>query len=236
VGAAQLTAGVCAVQAVMLGGASPLSRSTWSRRTRDAQGRPREGGAEGRVQRRGGARDTHRRRGVGRAGRVGPRPHSPPSPGGRAVDLRRLGPDRRPASPGRPLRGPGPWRATATGGVRRTPERSPGRWPQRAASRRRGRDGLPGRTGPQVGRGRQGPRPGGRCRGEPHADAWAGARMLTRPNCRLRAPHVRGCGRGEVVRPPPLPIDMTANVKSRQQPFLGLHDVFSFVHRQSRSQ
>jgi hypothetical protein len=38
--------GVCAVHAVMLGGASPLSRCAWSRRTRAAQGRPREGASE----------------------------------------------------------------------------------------------------------------------------------------------------------------------------------------------
>ena len=36
--------GVCAVHAVMLGGESPLSRYTWSRRTREAQGRHREEG------------------------------------------------------------------------------------------------------------------------------------------------------------------------------------------------
>ena len=28
--------------------------------------------------------------------------------------------------------------------------------------------------------------------------------MLTRPHRRMRNPHVRWCGRGEVVRPPPL--------------------------------
>ena len=31
-------------------------------------------------------------------------------------------------------------------------------------------------------------------------------------------------------------VDMTSDVKGRQQLFLGLHDVFSSVHRQSRSQ
>ena len=39
---ARLMPGVCAVHAVMLGGESPLSRCTWSRRTREAQGRHRE--------------------------------------------------------------------------------------------------------------------------------------------------------------------------------------------------
>jgi hypothetical protein len=41
---ARLMPGVCAVHAVMLGGASPLSRCAWSRRTRGAQGRHREVG------------------------------------------------------------------------------------------------------------------------------------------------------------------------------------------------
>jgi hypothetical protein len=50
-----LTARVCAVHAVMLGGASPLSRCAWSRRTREAPGRSREGASEGRVERRCGA-------------------------------------------------------------------------------------------------------------------------------------------------------------------------------------
>jgi hypothetical protein len=47
------------------------------------------------------------------------------------------------------------------------------------------------------------------CRGEPHATAWAPERMLKRPNRRMRAPHVRWGGRGEVVRPPPIPIRCT---------------------------
>ena len=52
--------GVCAVHAVMLGGESPLSRCAWSRRTREAQGRHREVGSEGSVERMCGARDTNR--------------------------------------------------------------------------------------------------------------------------------------------------------------------------------
>jgi hypothetical protein len=70
---------VCAVHAVMLGGESPPSRCTWSRRTREAQGRHRKAGSEGSVERRCGARDTNRIRGVVRSGRVGTRPQSPPS-------------------------------------------------------------------------------------------------------------------------------------------------------------
>jgi hypothetical protein len=71
--------GVCAVHAVMLGGASPLSRCAWSRRTREAQGRHREVGSEGRVERMCGARDTNLIRGVVQSGRAGTRPQSPPS-------------------------------------------------------------------------------------------------------------------------------------------------------------
>jgi hypothetical protein len=78
----QLTASVCAVHAVMLGGESPPSRYSWSRRTREAQGRHREVGSEGRVERMCGARDTNRIRGVVRLGRVGTRPQSPPSTAG----------------------------------------------------------------------------------------------------------------------------------------------------------
>ena len=76
---ARLMPGVCAVHAVMLGGESPLSRYAWSRRTREAQGRHREVGSEGSVERRCGARDTNRIRGVVQSGRAGTRPQSPPS-------------------------------------------------------------------------------------------------------------------------------------------------------------
>jgi hypothetical protein len=74
---------VCAVHAVMLGGVSPLSRGAWSRRTREAPGRPREGASEGRVERTGGARATHRIQGGGPSGRAGTRPGSPPASSGR---------------------------------------------------------------------------------------------------------------------------------------------------------
>src|SRR5215475_122427 len=74
-----LTASVCARHAVMLGSESLLSRCAWSRRTREAPERHREVGSEGRVERRCGARDTNRIRGVVRSGRVGTRPQSPPS-------------------------------------------------------------------------------------------------------------------------------------------------------------
>ena len=68
---ARLSAGVCAVHAVMLGSESLLSRYSWSRRTREAPGRHREVGSEGSVERRCGARDTNRIRGVVRSGRAG---------------------------------------------------------------------------------------------------------------------------------------------------------------------
>lgn len=71
--------GVCAVRAVMLGSESLLSRCAWSRRTREAQGRHREVGSEGSVERRCGARDTNRIRGVVQPGRAGTQPQSPPS-------------------------------------------------------------------------------------------------------------------------------------------------------------
>jgi hypothetical protein len=73
---------VCAVHAVMLGSESLLSRCAWSRRTREAQGRHREVGSEGSVERRCGARDTNRIRGVVQSGRAGTRQQSPPSTGG----------------------------------------------------------------------------------------------------------------------------------------------------------
>jgi len=70
---------VCAVHAVMLGDESPPSRCPWSRRTREAQGRHREVGSEGRVERTCGARDTNRIRGVVQSGRAGTQQPSPPS-------------------------------------------------------------------------------------------------------------------------------------------------------------
>ena len=76
---ARLMPGVCAVHAVMLGGASPLSRCAWSRRTREAPGRHREVGSEGRAERMCGARDTNPIGGVVPSGRAGTRPQSPPS-------------------------------------------------------------------------------------------------------------------------------------------------------------
>ena len=75
----RLSASVCAVHAVMLGGESPPSRCTWSRRTREAQGRHREVGSEGSVERTCGARDTNRIRGVVQSGRAGTQQQSPPS-------------------------------------------------------------------------------------------------------------------------------------------------------------
>jgi hypothetical protein len=74
-----LSVGVCAVHAVMLGGESPPSRYSWSRRTREAQGRHREVGSEGSVERTCGARDTNRIRGVVQPGRAGTQQQSPPS-------------------------------------------------------------------------------------------------------------------------------------------------------------
>jgi hypothetical protein len=71
------------VHAVMLGSESPLSRYSWSRRTREAPGHHREVGSEGSVARRGGARDTNRLGGVGPPGRAGTPPHRPPSTSGR---------------------------------------------------------------------------------------------------------------------------------------------------------
>jgi hypothetical protein len=82
---APVSAGVCAVHAVMLGGESPPSRWTWSRRTREAPGRQREVGSEGSVERMCGARDTHRRRGMVQPGRAGTQPQSPPSTTGRCL-------------------------------------------------------------------------------------------------------------------------------------------------------
>jgi hypothetical protein len=82
---ARLSVGVCAVHAVMLGGESPPSRCTWSRRTREAPGRHREVGSEGSVERTCGARDTNRIRGVVQPGRAGTQQQSPPSTTGRCL-------------------------------------------------------------------------------------------------------------------------------------------------------
>ena len=108
-------AGVCAVHAVMLGGESPLSRCTWRRRTREAQGRLREEASEGRVERTCGARDTNRIRGVVQSGRAGTRQQSPPSTWGCAVYIRRLCTDGMTAYHGRSPRRLGMWRATEIG-------------------------------------------------------------------------------------------------------------------------
>ena len=66
----------------MLGGESPLSRYTWSRRTREAQGRHREEASEGSVERTCGTRNTNRIGGVVQPGRAGTQPQSPPSTSG----------------------------------------------------------------------------------------------------------------------------------------------------------
>ena len=39
------------------------------------------------------------------------------------------------------------------------------------------------------------------------------AERLKLPNRRIRDPYIRWCGRGEAVRSPPIPIDMTSAVK-----------------------
>ncbi len=109
----------CAVHAVMLGGARPLSRSAWSRRTREAQGRLRAAASAGSGKRPCGARDTHRIRGGGPSGRAGTRPQSPPATGDGAVDIRRRCTDGMTAYRGRPLRCLGLWRATELGCARR---------------------------------------------------------------------------------------------------------------------
>jgi len=56
-----------------------LCPARWRRRAREAQGRHREVGSEGSVERTRGARNTNRIRGVTVLGRVGTRPQSPPS-------------------------------------------------------------------------------------------------------------------------------------------------------------
>jgi hypothetical protein len=51
-GGQPLNSGVCAVHVVLLGGESPLSRQTWSRKTSKAQRRHRKVESEGSVERR----------------------------------------------------------------------------------------------------------------------------------------------------------------------------------------
>jgi hypothetical protein len=88
-----------------LGGKSPRSRGTWSRRTREAQGRSREGASAGSVERRGGA--------------SGHATAKPSLHRGCALEIRPLGTDGMSADHGRPPRGLGRWRATEMGGGRR---------------------------------------------------------------------------------------------------------------------
>jgi hypothetical protein len=71
---ALLSLSVCAVHAAMRGSASLLSRGAWSRRTREAQGRSREGASAGSVEQTCGARDTNRIPGVIQPERAGTRP------------------------------------------------------------------------------------------------------------------------------------------------------------------
>jgi hypothetical protein len=81
---------VCAVQAVMLRGASPLSRCAWRRGTREAPGRHREVGSEGRVEQTCGARDMHPIRGMVQSGRAGMPQDNPPSTHGLCLINRAL--------------------------------------------------------------------------------------------------------------------------------------------------
>jgi hypothetical protein len=169
---------VCCACSQAREGTSP-SRGTGSRRTGEAPGRHRAGGAAGRVERTGGARATHRRRAVVPWGRAGPPLHSPPATIGRGV-LKR--------APGRATGG-----HTGDGAARSGPGTRTKRPPGGGAS-----------AGARRGRGR--PRDslvlGGACR------AVSGARIMagTPPNRRLRAPSGRWRGRGEAVRSPPIPI------------------------------
>jgi len=72
----RLNLGVCAGMSQCLE-VKALCPVRWRRRTREAQGRPRQVGAEGSVQGMRGARNTNRIRGVTVLGRVGTQPRSP---------------------------------------------------------------------------------------------------------------------------------------------------------------
>src|SRR3989442_1836938 len=92
-----------------------LCPARWRRRTREAQGRRREAGSEGRVKRRRGARNTNRIRGVTVLGRVGTQPQSPPSAEGLFCKFRHLCAEGDETYPGRAAGRPGKWRATEIG-------------------------------------------------------------------------------------------------------------------------
>jgi hypothetical protein len=98
---------VCAGHVVVLGGGSPLSRCTWSRRTSEAPERRREVRSEGSVERMCGARNTNLIRGVARSGRAGMEQQSPPSTAERALSIRYLCIDATTTYPGRSALCPG---------------------------------------------------------------------------------------------------------------------------------
>jgi len=91
----------------MLGGASPLSRCAWSRRTSEAPGRHREVGSEGSVERMCGATDRNPIGGVAQSGRAGTPQQSPPSTSGCALYIGRLCTDGMTAYRGRSVGCPG---------------------------------------------------------------------------------------------------------------------------------
>jgi len=192
----------------MLGGESPLSRCAWSRRTRAAQGRSREGASEGSVERTCGARDTNRIRGVVRSGRAGTRPQSPPSTVGACCIHPASVHGRYDRLPREASQGPrdvachGNWLRAASAALLPWEESAEGIGGAPWAHRRPERSDRPV-TGRLHGR-----KPDRvlRCLGERSANVWACASTLKRPNRRIRDPNVRWCGRGEVVRPPPIPM------------------------------
>jgi hypothetical protein len=202
-----LTAGVCAVHAVMLGGESPLSRCPWSRRTREAQGRHRAVGSEGSVERTCGARDTNPIRGVVPSGRAGTRPRRPPSTSGRCFIHRASMHGRYDRFPREASHGPrevachGKWLRDEESSLTAWEESADGRVP--AATQ-----GRPERSYRRVTGRLHGRRPDRAlcCCGEPPANVLACEGMLKRPNRRIRDPYVRWGGRGGVARPPPIPI------------------------------
>ena len=193
-----------------------LCPAKWRRRTREAQGRHREVGSEGSVERMRGARNTNRIRGVTALGRVGTQPPSPPSTEGMfckssvyAQTVLRLTPGEL-----QDALGSGVPRKLAEGGAR---------LPDRPAAVSRGHS-----TYGAVGKARTvvkgsilrpvGPhaRPGSRVESESWRRTPWQRMMLTLPNRRIRDPYVRWCGRGEAVRSPPIPIRANRDEHERQ--------------------
>ena len=179
-----------------------LCPARWRRRTREAQGRHREVGSEGSVERRRGARNTNLIGGVTYPGRVGTQPRSPLSTEGMFCQSSVY------AQKGLRLT-PGELRSALGRGVPRKVAEGDRSLPDHSAAVRRRHSTwqrLPGKARTVATGSSSGlwvPMPDRALRGVGVLETNA---LLTLPNRRIRDPYVRWCGRGGAVRLPPIPI------------------------------